>query len=531
VTGRYSFIHALYQQVLYERLAPVRRIHLHQRIGEWGEGAYGARVGEHAAELAMHFERGQDYQRAVQYLRQAAENAMRRHAYQEEITLLSRALEILKLLPDTPERAQQELALQISLGAPLLMTRGYAAPEVEQTYARAQALCQQIGESPQLLPAIAGLFRFYLMRAELQTARELGEQVLRLAQGMGDKLVFLIAHSLLGVPLLALGNLLASREHLERGIALYNPEHHRFIAALFGDDPGVSCRSVVALALWFLGYPEQALKRNLEALALAQELALPYSVAFALSFTAWVHVRRREAGEAQARIGALLSLATEQGFQLWAAEGTILQGWVLAEQGQIEEGLAQMQQGLAAYRTIGAEMGRPSHLALLAEAYGKAGRTDEGLSVLAEALAAVDKTEERAYEAELYRLKGELTLQQSSVPRLASSVKTNQKAKGKRQKAKVTNPQSPIPNPQAEAEACFHKAIEIARQQSAKSLELRAAVSLARLWQQQGKQHAARNILSEIYGWFTEGFDTVDLKEAKALLQELSERSCGTEWV
>jgi predicted ATPase/DNA-binding winged helix-turn-helix (wHTH) protein len=433
VTGRYSFLHGLYQQVLYERLAAVRCVRLHRRIGEGAKRAYGSRVGEHAAELAMHFERGQDYQQAVQYLTQAADNAMRRHAYQEEITLLTMTLEILKFLPDTPERAQQELALQISLGAPLLMTRGYAAPEVEQTYARAQALCQQIGESPQLLPAIAGLFRFYLMRAELQTARELGEQVLRLAQEMGDNLVFLIAHSLLGVPLLALGNPLASREHLEQGIALYNPEQHRFIAVLFGDDPGVSCLSFVALALWFLGYPEQALKRNLESLVLAQELALPYSMAFALSFTAWVHVRRREGGEAQVRTRALLSLAAEQGFQLWTAEGTILQGWTLVEQGQIEEGLAQMQQGLAAYRTIGAEMGRPSHLALLAEAYGKAGRTDEGFSVLTEALATVGKTGEHSYEAELYRLKGELLLQ-SGVQGLGSRKIKNQKAKGKRQK-------------------------------------------------------------------------------------------------
>ena len=571
VTGRYSFLHALYQQVLYERLMPVRRIQLHRRTGAWIERAYGSRVGDRAAELAMHFEQGQDYQQAVQYLAQAADNAKRRHAYQEEMTLLTKALEILTFLPNTTERAQQELALHISLGVPLLMTRGYAAPEVEQTYTRARALCQQIGESPQLLPAIAGLFRFHLVRAELQTARELGEQVLRLAEGTADNTMLLIAHSILGVPLLSLGNLLASREHFERGIALYHSEHHRFIAALFGDDPGVACRSFVAVALWFLGYPEQALKRNLEALVLAQELAVTYSESFALSFTAWVHVRRREEDAAQAHIRALLALAAEQGFPLWTAEGTVLQGWVLAEQGQLEEGLAQMQQGLAAYRTIGAEMGRPSHLALLAEAYGKAGRTAEGLSALTEALAAVDKTGERPYEAELHRLKGELLLN-------AERGMRNDERKTKK-KYRISSPihhSSFIVHrsAQAEAEACFLKAIDITRAQQAKSLELRAVISLVRLRQYQAleqrakskevraenesarkresveakkpevrpslpasqlpssrlKEHDARarldeahNMLSEIYTWFTEGFDTKDLQEAKALLEDLGE--------
>ena len=217
VTGRYGFVHALYQQVLYERLAAVRRIHLHRRIGEWEEGAYGARVGEHAAELAMHFERGQDYPRAVQYLGQAAENAMRRNAYQEAIALLNRALGTLKLLPDTPERTQQELALHIALGVPLLMTKGYAAPEIEHTYARAREICQQLGAHPQHLPALAGLFRFHLVRSELATARALGEQVMQLAQNSSDPLFRATAHSMLGVTLAWLGEFPAARDHLEQG--------------------------------------------------------------------------------------------------------------------------------------------------------------------------------------------------------------------------------------------------------------------------------------------------------------------------
>jgi len=250
--------------------------------------------------------------------------------------------------------------------------------------------------------------------------------------------------------------------------------------------------------LWHLGYPNQALQRIRAALTLAQELSHPFSLAWALNFAAVLHQLRREGQAAQERAKAAITLSAEQGFPYWLARGTILRGWALAEQGQREEGIAQMRQGLTAYRATGSEVYRTSYLALLAEAHGKTGQAEEGLNVLAEALAAVDRTGERFYEAELYRLKGELTLAQSSVQGLASSV-------------------------QKKAKECFHKAIDIARQQSAKSLELRAVMSLARLWQQQGKREEARQMLAEIYGWFSEGFNTADLKQAKALLEELIE--------
>ncbi len=255
------------------------------------------------------------------------------------------------------------------------------------------------------------------------------------------------------------------------------------------------CRTDVNLALWSLGYPDQALRRSHEALTLAQELSHPFSLAIALCFAAELHQYRREGRATQERAEAAITLCTEQGFALWLATGTILRGWALAEQRQGEEGIAQIRQGLVAYRAMGSELARPQFLALLAEAYGKASQPEEGLSVLAEALAVVNKTGERFCEAELYRLKGQLTLQ--------SQVESH--------KSKVE-----------EAEACFHKAIDIARRQQAKSLELRAVVSLSRLWQQQGKQEEARKLLSEIYNWFTEGFDTKDLQEAKALLAALS---------
>jgi predicted ATPase len=253
---------------------------------------------------------------------------------------------------------------------------------------------------------------------------------------------------------------------------------------------------MAAGAWWLLGYPDQAPQRIRKALTLARTLADPYSLALALFGAAWLHQLRREGQETQEQAEALLALSTEQGFPFLLPLGTMLQGWALAEQGQAEEGIVQMRHGLAASQAIGTELQRSYWLALLAEAYGKAGQAEAGLAALTEALTVVDKSGERSYEAELYRLKGELRLQSES---------------------------QSSESPPREAEACFQKAIEIARRQSAKSLELRSVMSLSRLWQQQGKQREAHELLAEIYGWFTEGFDTKDLQEAKALLAELAE--------
>jgi predicted ATPase len=297
-------------------------------------------------------------------------------------------------------------------------------------------------------------------------------------------------------------------------LALYDSQQHHSLF-VYGFDPQVYCLSRLITSLWALGYPDQALQRSQEALTLAQELAHPHSLAFALGFTAELHQRRRDRQAAQAQAEALISLSTDQGLSLWLPRGIIIQGWVLSEQRQGEEGIAQIRQGLTAYRTTGAMLWRSYHIALLAEACRREGQTEEGLTVLAEALAHVDRSGEHHHEAELHRLKGELTLQQES-----------QKSKVKGQKAKIeTSPQPLAPNTQAtvvqEAEEGFLKAIEVARKQQAKSFELRATMSLARLWKEQGKKSEARQILAEVYGWFTEGFDTKDLQEAKALLEEL----------
>ncbi len=510
--ANYLFKHALIQDTAYQSLLKSKRQQLHQQIAQVLEEQFPETKETQPELLAHHSTEAGLVEQAIPYWQRAGERATQRSADLEAISHLTKGLELLKTLPDTPERAQQELLLQAALSPALMATKGWAAPEVGIAYARARELCQQVGETPQLFPVLYGLCGFYTNRAELLTARELGEQLLILAGSIQDPALLMEAHFALGQTLFWLGEFTLAREHGEQGVTLYNPQQHRSHAFLYGQDPGVACLSYAALALWHLGYPDQALKRIYNALTLAQELSHSYSLAVALVIAAMLHQFRREGPAAQERAEAAIALASEQGFPYLLARGTVLRGWALAEQGRGQGGIVQIRQGLAAWWATGAEVFRLYFLTLLAEAYGKVGQAEEGLTLLAEALAAVDNSGERFYEAELYRLKGELSLQ-------SRQVKTSQ------DKSAVTNPQPPIPNPQAEAEACFRKAIEIARRQQAKSLELRAVMSLSRLWQQQGKKVEARQMLTEIYGWFTEGFDTADLKEARALLEELSYKS------
>src|SRR5262249_3897968 len=235
----------------------------------------------------------------------------------ETVALLTKSLDLLQTQPDTPERKQQELALLVTLGVPLLMTKGYAAPEVERIYARAQRLCHELGESPQFLPALAGLFRFHFVRAQFTIAKQIAEQVLRLAQQTSEPIVFLVAHSLLAVPSLSIGELTTARAHFEKGISLYDPQQHRFMASIYGDDPGVTCFSLRALSLWLLGYPNQASQSAQEGLALARDLDLPYNLAFALDIAAWIHFYRGEPQVAQTCLDSLALLVNEQGFEFF----------------------------------------------------------------------------------------------------------------------------------------------------------------------------------------------------------------------
>ena len=340
---------------------------------------------------------------------------MHRSANEEAITHLTTALALLSHLPSAADRIQKELALHIALGGPLIATKGYAAPEVEQTYRRAQELCHQIGETPRLFSVLWGLCYFYFARVDYYTALELGTQCLALAHKVEDSALLMEAHFALGGPLLMRGELAAARDHYASGVALYDPQEHRALAFAYGQDPKVSSLAPLALALWELGYPDQALKSVTEALLLAQELAHPYSVAFAHGFAAWIDQYRREALLAQQQAEAAVTVSAEQGVPLWSAWGTITKGWALTEQGQGVAGINEIHQGQAALQTLGAELQRSYFLALLADAHRKVGQIGEGLRALAEALAFVEKTGERFWEAELYRLKGELTLQKLSV--------------------------------------------------------------------------------------------------------------------
>jgi predicted ATPase len=492
VTACYQFLHALYHEVVYARVSAGHRVRLHQQIGARKEAGYGAQARQIAAELAVHFVRGHDAARAVHYLHDAAEQALQRSANQEAIQHLTAGLAQLATLPETLARAQQELDLHIALGAALRVTKGQAAPEVEQTFARARVLCEQLGETPQLVPVLRGLCLFYQNRGALSTARELGEQCYRLVQHEAAPLPRLDAHHVLGGTLFYLGDYVAAWTHLEQGIALIDPAAGRAQAHRHGAAYEVNCLAFGAWTLWCLGYPEQAMQRGQEALALAQKIASPTNLALAHHFVAYLHHRRREPWAVQEQAEPLLTLATAQAFPLWVGFGTCWRGWVLAMQGQHAGGLAQLHQGMTALLETGQALARPFCLVLLAEAAAHAGQVEEGLALLEEALAALETSARGDLRAEVSRLKGELLLRQTAPD-------------------------------MAQAEACFQQALTVARRQQARSWELRAATSLSRLWQHQGKRAAAYDLLAPVYGWFTEGFDTADLQEARALLAALGE--------
>jgi predicted ATPase len=492
----YTFKHALTQEVAYNALLLERRRGLHERTGQAIEALFPYRLEAYYNELAHHYSRSGNAGKAVEYLQRAGQQAAQRSAYAEAISHLTTALELLETLPDTVERTQLELVLQLTLGQAMAFTKGYGVPEAERAYARARELCQQVGEPQQLCAALMGLSQFYVNQAQYQTGLELAEQLLSLAQRQRDPALLVTGHYKKGQSLWWLGELSAARAHLEQAIALDALHQLR----------GGAGRTYVAMVLWLLGYPEQARERSHEHLAFARERARPPDSTVALFWAAWLHLYRREGPLAQERAEACILLATEYGFALWVALGTIMRGGALAVQGQGETGIAHLRQGLAAWQAIGSQVGRTSYLTFLAEAYGHVGQTAAGLHVLTEALACAHTMGERCYEAELYRLKGELLLQ-SGDQGLASGVST---------------PDAGLQTRDAEAEARFHQALDIARRQQAKSLELRAAMSLARLWQQQGKRAEACQLLAEVYGWFTEGFDTADLQEAKALLEALA---------
>ncbi|MCB9077735.1 MAG: AAA family ATPase [Anaerolineaceae bacterium] len=486
----YSFKHALIQETAYRSLLRAKRQQVHQRIAQVLVDQFPEYEQTEPEVIAHHYTAAGQNEAAVRFWYKAGQRAVAQSANREAINHFTQALNLLEFLPPSPERRQQELHLRIALGAPLLMTKGYVAPEVETNYARARELCQQLDQSPQLASVLFGLWVFYLVKGQFQTAVELGEQLAELARQTQDAALWLEAHRMQGMNYFNLGQLNLARTHLEEAVAIYNPHQHGpqvFIDA--GADRGVACLSYLAITLWLLGFPDQALKRSQEAIALAAQLAHPYSQAFALCWSAWLHQLRREPGPAQALAHAGLEVATEQDFELLEMLCAMMESWALTEQDQTEVGLEGILHKLREFQATGAQLGQLHFWVLLAEVYSRTDRFDEGLSLVTQALAELDHKGEQFYAAELYRLRGEMLLVHQTEP-----------------------------DPYPDAEACFQQAVDLAHQQDIRSLQLRATISLARLQVRQGRTDEAETTVTAIYRQFTEGFDTIDLQAAGNLI-------------
>jgi len=490
----YVFKHALIQETAYQSMLKNTRRRYHQQIVQVLVKQFPESAAARPEIIAHHYTEAGLGTEAISYWQQAGKLAVERFANQEAIAHLTKGLELIEDLPKNPEHSRQELMLQLALGPPLSLLKGFAAPEVEAAYSRALNLSQQAGGILLRFPALWGLWHFYVLRAEFPKAITLAEQLISFTQTADDTVPVSDAFRARGQTFLLTGEFSQAKTYLEKGIVLDNGRQQRTYNA---EDPGVVCRSFSALAHWFLGYPDQALRRSHEAVTLAQELSHPFSLSAAHHFKALLHLFRRESRPSLEQAEAAMAIAADQGFVFFIAFDTMLRGWALAEQGESEEGISQMLQGLDAYRATGAEAHLPQWLAVLADSYGKLDQVQEGLDVLADPQILANKNNgERWFIAETLRIKGKLLML------------------GIKDKVKDTAVYD-------EAETCFLQAIEVAQQQEAKSLELRAAISLSRLWQRQDKKADAYGLLSNTYNWFEEGFDTPDLKAAKVLLEEL----------
>jgi predicted ATPase len=487
VASSFRFHHALYGDVLYGRMPAGHRIELHRRIAEREEKAHGERAGEIATELAHHYSRANDRNKAIEYFQIAGERAAVRYAMVEAERHYSNALKLLSELPETPERNRRELALQLAVGPALMAVKGWAAPEVERAYMRGRKLSEQVGELAQLFPILYGLWVNHLERLEFRSAYQIGEELLFRAESAGDSTLLLEAHHALGVTAHRMGRFQLASEHLETTLLLCGARRLRPL----GVDMEVVCRSQLAWTLWFLGYPDQALKMNHRAIEVARALSDPFSLIFAEIFLCYVQHHRGDVRALHRTAERVISACAEHGFAYGLANASIFLGVAMTEQGRGDEGLKQIQQSFAKIRAASAEVNRSEFLYWLAEASCATGRLDEALDTLNNALGVAEEHENLWQKAEIYRLKGEFLLRRRD-------------------------------SNSEEAQACFQQAIEIARKQSAKSLELSATTSLGRLLAKLGRHEEARVMLAKIYGWFTEGFDTADLKDAKKLLDELN---------
>ena len=486
------FKHALIQDAAYQSLLKRTRQQVHQQIAQVLETQEPETRTLHPEILAQHYTAAGLPALALPYWQQAGQRAAERSAYPETLAHLRHGLAALATLPDSRERRQQEFQLQAALGPVCMALYGHAAPEVEQAYTRARELSQELQDTPALFPVLAGLAKFSIMRADFQAAHTLGHQCLTLAQQMQEAVPRVVAHWVVGATAVWQGHYATAREHLEQGLAQWDWPQYQGQQTRYPVVPGVQCHAYLAVLLWLQGYPDRALAHAQAALTLAHDVAHPYSLAMAHFYAARLHQARGERQAVHTQTMALISLAGEHHYAFWETQGRILQGWAQAAE-QPEAGLMHMRQGLQAYRATGAEIGREYFLMLLAEAEGYAGHPAAGQEWVGKAQAVVQATAAQYCTPELWRLQGELLLH----------------AEGGGRKTALN------------AEDCFQQALAVARRQQAKAWELRAAISLGRLWQQQGQPAAAAALLEPISHQFTEGLATADLQEAKRLLAEL----------
>jgi len=487
--SRYRFRHFLFQYYLYQSLDPIERALQHEAVGMALEALYQETTMDIAMSLSRHFQEAGNIEKAVTYLFMAGEKAVRSSDHETAITLYSRGLELLGSLPQIPEHHEKKLRFLIALGLPLVLTKGHSADEVEKTYKQALDLCEMVGDNLQKFQILLGLRRYHLHRGNIPQAGVLGESLLQLVQDMPDSIHFPRAHTMQGEILYRMGEFNRAIEHCKKGIAADHPSHSQEQIFIYGNDCGATCRAIAALTLWHLGYPCQALNYTKEVLSLIHQLSHPFTMAVGLYFSASLFIMQRDTQAVRTCIDELMKISREKGFSFFTALGFILQGWIMAQGDLVMEGIQTMQKGLVLWHDVRAKLMLPTFLIFIAEAQRKVGNYDEGMSLLNQAQSLIKDTGERTYEAELYRCQGEMLL------------------------LKERN--------QTEAESKFLKALQVARIQNARSWELRAAVSLSRLWMNQDKLAEARLLLSEVYDWFTEGFDTPDMQEARALLDRV----------
>jgi class 3 adenylate cyclase/predicted ATPase len=487
----YIFKHALLQEAAYQSLLKSTRQQYHERIARVMVEQFSGEAAAHPEFVANHYTEAGTIGEAVQWWQRAGQHAVQRASYAEAITHYRKGLRVLESIPVSARRDQSELGLQVELGYALIPVKGWAAAETASAFTRAGELCREVGETPKLFRALWGIAAFHFVRGDQHKAREVADQCLILAQHADDVDALIEAHYLSGIVSFVMGEFAAGRVDLEECVRLYGPDKRDMHAVLYGQDPKASGLNWLAMGLWALGHPDQGLQRARDSLAFVQSMSRPFQLARGLAGVGFVHVYRREPQGRDSHLEAAIALCIEQGFGYFRAVVSAFQGSNLVQLGRMEEGIALMRESVTTLRAFGSELLFTIVFGELATAHASIGQLDHAATALGEGQACVERNGEHWAEAELYRIEGELMM--------------------------MCEPPDP-----AGAEARFQKAREVARRQQAKSYELRATTSLARLWRNQGKAAEARAALGEIYTWFTEGLETPDLKDARALLTQLA---------